>query len=160
MTNSPQTYTGSPQAATVGISAQSVPGAVANVLTGGAATKTNVGTYAVTANFVPTDTVNYNSLLGLAAGNFKIIYGWDGFLQPINDTAHQTGVTQSKFKLGQTIPAKFVLKNANGVVVQQTTSPIFTRSGNRGACAASLDSEDRTAVDPDADPTYKWDGAQ
>src|SRR6185503_18494120 len=33
--NSPQTYTGAGQAATVGISASSVPGAVANILTGG-----------------------------------------------------------------------------------------------------------------------------
>ena len=72
VTNSPQTYTGSPQAATVGITVSSVPGAVANILTGGAATKTNAGTYAVTADFVPTDTTNYNTLTGLSAGNFVI----------------------------------------------------------------------------------------
>ena len=62
--NSPQTYNGTPQAATVGISASSVPGAVANILTGGSATQTNAGTYAVTADFVPTDTANYNTLTG------------------------------------------------------------------------------------------------
>ena len=72
VTNSPQTYKGSPQAATVGITVSSVPGAVANILTGGAATKTNAGTYAVTADFVPTDTANYNTLTGLSAGNFVI----------------------------------------------------------------------------------------
>ena len=72
VTNSPQTYTGSGLAATVGVTASSVPGAVANILTGGAATQTNAGTYAVTADFVPTDTTNYNSLPGLAAGNFVI----------------------------------------------------------------------------------------
>src|SRR4030095_9171208 len=72
VTNSPQTYNASPQSATVGISASSVPGAVANILTGGAATQTNAGTYAVTADFVPTDTANYNSLLGLSAGSFVI----------------------------------------------------------------------------------------
>src|SRR5207249_3696501 len=54
------------------ISVSSVPGAVANILTGGAATKTTAGTYAVTADFVPTDTTNYNSLIGLSAGNFVI----------------------------------------------------------------------------------------
>ena len=70
--NSPQTYTGSRLAATVAISASSVPGATANVLTGGAATQTNAGTYAVTADFVPTDSANYNSLTGPAAGNFVI----------------------------------------------------------------------------------------
>jgi hypothetical protein len=70
--NTPVTYDGTGKAATVGITISSVPGAVANILTGGTATKTNAGTYAVTADFVPTDTANYNSLLAVAAGNFVI----------------------------------------------------------------------------------------
>ena len=70
--NSPQTYSGSPQAATVTISASSVPGSVANIKTGGLASQTTAGTYAVTADFVPTDSTNYNSLTGLSAGNFVI----------------------------------------------------------------------------------------
>ena len=72
VTNSPATYNGLPQSATVGISTSSVPGAVANILTGGTATKTNAGTYTVTADFVPNDTANYNTLTGLSAGNFVI----------------------------------------------------------------------------------------
>ena len=72
VSNSPQTYNGLGQAATVGITVSSVPGAVANILTGGAATQTNAGTYAVTADFVPTDTTNYNTLTGLSAGSFVI----------------------------------------------------------------------------------------
>ena len=59
-------------AATVSVSASSVPGTVTNILTGGTATKTAAGTYAVTADFVPTDTANYTSLIDLAAGNFVI----------------------------------------------------------------------------------------
>jgi hypothetical protein len=35
------------------------------------ATQTNAANYAVTANFVPTDTANYNSLLGFQPGNFE-----------------------------------------------------------------------------------------
>src|SRR5205807_4414671 len=70
VTNSPVTYNGSGQAATVGIVSSSVPGTVANVLTGGAATQTNAGTYAVTADFIPNDTTNYKTLTGLSAGNF------------------------------------------------------------------------------------------
>ena len=50
----------------------SVGGSASNILTGGAATQTNAGTYAVTANFTPTDTTNYNSLTGASAGNFVI----------------------------------------------------------------------------------------
>ena len=37
--------------------------------------------------------------------------------------AHQTGTAESKFKLGQTIPAKFVLTSASGQVVQQAVAP-------------------------------------
>ena len=59
--NSPQTYDGTAKSATVAITVSSVPGAVANILTGGTATKTTAGTYAVTADFVPTDTANYNT---------------------------------------------------------------------------------------------------
>src|SRR5206468_1203733 len=70
--NSPQTYTGSGLAATVTLSGNSVAGAVANILTGGTATRTNAGTYAVTADFVPTDSANYNTLTALSAGNFVI----------------------------------------------------------------------------------------
>src|SRR6185503_17835163 len=72
VTNPPHNHDGSPKTATVAISVSSVPGAVANILTGGVATKTDAGTYAVTADFVPTDTANYNSLLAVAAGNFVI----------------------------------------------------------------------------------------
>src|SRR6185436_18271234 len=72
VSNSPQTYTGSGLAATVSVAASSVPGAVTNILTGGTATKTTAGTYAVTADFVPTDTVNYTTLTSLAAGAFVI----------------------------------------------------------------------------------------
>ncbi|MFA6519488.1 MAG: hypothetical protein WCT41_01535 [Candidatus Paceibacterota bacterium] len=69
VTNSPVTYNGSGQAATV---SGSVPGTASNILTGGVATQTNVGTYAVTANFTPTDTTSYKSLTGASAGNFVI----------------------------------------------------------------------------------------
>ena len=50
----------------------SVPGTASNILTGGSATQTNADTYAVTADFVPTDLANYNTLTGLPAGNFVI----------------------------------------------------------------------------------------
>ncbi len=72
VSNSPKTYNGSGQAALVSVTTSSVPGAVANILTGGAATQTNAGTYAVTADFVPTDSNNYKTLAGLSAGDFEI----------------------------------------------------------------------------------------
>jgi MBG domain (YGX type)/Bacterial Ig-like domain (group 3)/Galactose oxidase, central domain len=72
VTNSPQTYNCSGQAATVGVSASSVPGTAQNIVTGGAATQMNAGSYGVTADFVPNDMTNYNTLTGLSAGNFVI----------------------------------------------------------------------------------------
>lgn len=73
VTNSPVTFSGSPQAAIVSISASSVPGSVANVKYNGSGTApTNVATYAVTADFVPTDTANYNTLTNQSAGSFEI----------------------------------------------------------------------------------------
>ena len=70
--NSPVTFNGTGQAATVDVTTSSVPGSPQNILTGGAATQTAAGTYAVTANFVPTDSTNYNTLTALSAGNFTI----------------------------------------------------------------------------------------
>ena len=70
--NSPVIYDGTPKAATVGVTISSVPGSAQNILTGGAATQTAAATYGVTADFVPTDTTNYNTLTALSAGNFII----------------------------------------------------------------------------------------
>jgi hypothetical protein len=69
--NSPVTYDGAAKSATVEVSTSSTPGAAANILTGGAASQTDAGTYAVTADFVPSDT-NYNTLAAQSAGNLVI----------------------------------------------------------------------------------------
>ena len=92
--------------------------------------------------------------------DFFIQFLWTGFLQPINDTAHQTGTTQSKFKTGQTIPAKFVLKNASGVAVTQTPNPAFTRSANRGSCETAATPENTEPLPADVVPVYKLTGAE
>ena len=70
VTNSPVTYSGSAQAAGVGVSSSSVPGSAANVKYNGSTNlPVTVGTYAVTADFVPADNVTYNTLTGLSAGS-------------------------------------------------------------------------------------------
>jgi hypothetical protein len=69
VTNSPVTYTGTAQAATV---EASVAGTISDVKYNGSSTvPTNVGTYAVTADFVPTDS-SYETLNDASAGNFVI----------------------------------------------------------------------------------------
>ena len=69
--NSPVTYDGTAKSATVAVSTSSTAGSVANIRTGGAASQTAAGTYAVTADFVPANT-NFLTLTAQAAGNFVI----------------------------------------------------------------------------------------
>jgi hypothetical protein len=70
ITNSPAAFDGNPQAVSI---SGSVAGTVATILYDGSSIiPTNAGTYAVIANFTPTDTTNYSTLIGGSAGNFVI----------------------------------------------------------------------------------------
>ncbi len=82
-----------------------------------AVTTSPVGTYPITASVGTLSAQNYAFVF--ANGTLSVLYRWDGFLQPINDTAHDLG-NMSRFKLGQTVPAKFDLKDTNGIAVLQT----------------------------------------
>jgi hypothetical protein len=120
-----------------------------------------VGSYSIIPAAVdgtPSKLANYQ--VTLVNGTLKILYRWDGFLQPINDTAHQTGLYESKFKLGQTIPAKFEIKDALGNVIQQVGNPTFTRSANLGNCDATATLETVPVVAADAAAEYKLTGSQ
>src|SRR6185369_16697092 len=71
VSNPTVTYNGSPRAAVV--SSGSVAGSITSVQYNGSSTvPTNAATYAITANFAPTDSTNYNSLTAASAGNFVI----------------------------------------------------------------------------------------
>ena len=73
--NTPVTCNGSGQAATVSVTASNTPGSVQNILTGGQVAQTNVGSYTVTANYVPFNT-NYSTVTGATAtNNFVITQG-------------------------------------------------------------------------------------
>ena len=119
-----------------------------------------VGTYPITPS--PNDPNNKlgNYNVTKTNGTLTINYDWRGFLQPINDTAHMTGVAQSKFKLGQTIPVRFAIYDAAGTSVQQATNPTFTRSNNLGSCDATTTLEDPSTLSPDAATTYTFNGGQ
>jgi hypothetical protein len=70
VTNSPAAFTGSAQSANV---SGSVAGSLSNVQYNGSGTlPSNAGTYAVTANFIPSDSNDYNALTNAIAGNFVI----------------------------------------------------------------------------------------
>ena len=83
VTNSPVTYNASSQAVTV--SSGGVAGVVSNILYSGSGTvPTTAGTYAITADFAPTDSADYNSLTGASAGNFVINLANQGTLTAIS----------------------------------------------------------------------------
>jgi hypothetical protein len=75
VTNSPVVYNSTPWTAEIeaSLAGNPVPGTVSDVrYNGSPTTPTIVGTYAVVADFAPTDTINYNSLSDAPAGNFVI----------------------------------------------------------------------------------------
>src|SRR5205085_9397466 len=84
-------------------------------------------------------------------------YGTTLFLQPVNDTAHQTGLATSVFNAGQTIPMKFQLKNAAGQVVQAGSAPTWLNPVKGSSTAAAVNETAYTGS-ATSGGTYTWDG--
>jgi hypothetical protein len=86
----------------------------------------------------------------------SVAYQWNGFLQPINDTAHQVGTAQSVFKAGSTVPVKLQLQTANGTAVQGATAPVFLGAQKGSAMSAAVD--ETLYTDPSTTgSTFRWD---
>jgi hypothetical protein len=118
---------------------------------------TSVGSHTVYSG-VPSD--NVGNAGAAATCTYSVHYGFSGYLQPINDTAHQIGAVESRFKLGSTIPAKFRLTDDEGVAVQALSSPTFSQKRIGSACDNMTDVE--TSVPADAitsGTTYRWDSS-
>jgi hypothetical protein len=109
-----------------------------------------VGEFTVTATATDnagntaTDTVKY-----------RVTYKWDGFRQPITDTAHDQGAA-SVFKAGSTIPVKYQLRKADGTVVQGAAGSWITPV--RGAVTFAALTDDGTSVAADSGSVFRWDG--
>jgi hypothetical protein len=91
------------------------------------------------------------------SGSYRVVYRFDGFLQPINDTAHQVGATTSVFKAGSTVPVKFQLKRADGSVVPAGRLPVWETPAEGGPTTAPVD-ESGYPVASDSAANYRWDG--
>ncbi|MFN2489221.1 MAG: OmpL47-type beta-barrel domain-containing protein [Actinomycetota bacterium] len=89
-------------------------------------------------------------------GSYKVVYRWDGYLQPINDTAHQVGTSTSIFKAGSTVPVKFQLKRSDGSVVQANSAPAWLTPAKGSATTAAVDESVYSAATTSGD-TYRWD---
>jgi hypothetical protein len=87
-----------------------------------------------------------------------VTYRFEGFLQPINDTAHQVGTSTSIFKAGSTVPVKFQLKNAAGQVVSATTAPLWLTPVKGSSMSAPVD-ESVYTTSPDSGSIYRYDAA-
>lgn len=122
--------------------------------TGGTANGVGTFTYTATA----TDKAGN---VGTATVTYTVVYGYGTtlFLQPVNDTAHQTGLATSVFNAGQTIPMKFQLKNAAGQVIQAGSAPKWLNPVKGSATAAAVNEGAYTAPET-VGATYGWDGTQ
>jgi hypothetical protein len=117
-----------------------------------------VGSYPITCS-VGTLSSNTYEFKTFVAGTLSVVYRWDGFLQPINDTGHQVGQDLSVFKAGSTVPVKLQLKNAAGTVIQSATLPQWLTPTKLGTMSSVVDESTYTDP-PSSGNTYSADGSQ
>lgn len=117
-------------------------------VTGGRANGVGTFSYTATANDKAGNTAT-------RTGTYRVIYRFDGFLQPINDTAHQTGVQTSIFKAGSTVPAKLQLKRADGTVVAANDLPSWETPAKGGLTTAPV-GESLYSAAVDSGSTFRW----
>jgi hypothetical protein len=126
VTNSPVTYNGSAQSATV--TAGSVAGVVSNIRYNGLTTiPTNANTYAITADFAPTDTTLYNSLTSASADNFIINQASSTTTVTCPANVTYNGIAQT--------PCSTTITGAGGLNLTQT--PAYSNNINAGTATAS-----------------------
>lgn len=120
-------------------------------VTGGSSTGVGTFTYTATA----TDRAGNSTTI---TGTYRVIYRFSGFLQPINDTAHQIGASTSVFKAGSTVPVKFQLRNASGTLVQAASAPDWLTPVKGSAMSVPVD---ETVYSPtgDSGSDYRYDAA-
>ena len=90
-----------------------------------------------------------------ASVKYRVNYKWDGFRQPITDTAHDLGA-MSTFKAGSTIPVKYQVKKADGTVVQGVAGSWIVPV--KGATTFAPVTEDGVTAAADSGSLFRWDG--
>ena len=122
--------------------------------TGGLAN--GVGTFEVTAT--ATDKAGNTATRTV---HYQVVYGYGAtlFQQPVNDTAHQTGVSTSVFNAGQAIPMKFQLTNAAGQAVQTVSAPKWL-TPVKGSTTSAAVNESAYAASATVGGSYTWDGSK
>ncbi len=122
-------------------------------VTGGNAN--GVGTFSFTAT--ATDKADNTATV---TGSYRVIYRFDGFMQPINDTNHPdvcgANCVPSMFKGGSTVPVKFQLKTADGTIVQAGSLPQWL-TPQRGSPTIDPIDEDVYSDPATSGATFRWD---
>lgn len=145
------TYTlGAVPAATCTAS-DSFSGLVGCVVKVSTSTANGVGTSTYTAT--ATDKVGNTATV---SGSFTVVYGFSGFLQPINDTAHQVGASTSIFKAGSTVPVKLQLRRSDGTLVQAAVVPTWLTPVKGTSTSAPVD-ESVYTTNPDSGTSFRYD---
>jgi hypothetical protein len=119
-------------------------------LTGGVASGAGTFSYTATAR-------DKAGNVATVAGTYRVVYGWDGFKQPINNTAHQVGASTSIFKAGSTVPVKFELRKADGTVVQPASAPKWITPTKGGTTSAPVDESLYSDI-ADSGSSYRREG--
>jgi hypothetical protein len=123
----------------------------------GALTTNTVGAKTVTCT--ATDNAGNTRTVSVS---YSVIYRFDGFLQPINDTAHSqicgSPCPVSVFKGGSTVPVKFQLKDANGVIVQSGSLPVWITPQKGSATSAPVD-ESLYSGATTSGTNFRWDSS-
>jgi large repetitive protein len=128
------------------------PAGCTGVVAGG--TANGVGTYTYTATGRD---VAGNATTRVVT--YRAIYSFGGFLQPINDTAHQVGVNTSIFQAGSTVPVKFEIHRANGTTVSANATPQWLTPVKGSSLSAAVDESVYSAPSTSGD-TYRVAGSQ
>lgn len=114
-----------------------------------------VGTFSFTAT--ATDKAGNTAT---ATGSYRVIYRFDGFLQPINDTNHPdvcgANCVTSMFKTGSTVAVKFQLKTADGTIIQAGSLPQWL-TPQRGRPTIDPIDEDVYSDPATSGATFRWD---
>ena len=89
----------------------------------------------------------------------SVVYAFSGFLQPINDTAHQVGVATSIFNGGSTVPVKFEIRRADGTAVSPVSTPQWLTPVKGSPLSAAVD-ESAYAAPATVGDIYRVAGSQ
>ena len=100
--------------------------------------------------------------IATAIGDYRVVYRFGGFLQPVNDTGRPqvcgTVCVASVFKGGSTIPVKFQLFNAAGQLVASPALPQWVNPKQGSATTLGID--EVVYTDPSTSgQSYRWDAS-